>query len=147
MSDFHAKNKEPSYPKRILEYYFAKKPRSAVTILYFLFFGYFIVFFFDNIILIAKFVIRTFFTSTISLGADYLIFGALFIVALALPFLASIAALAIPYEIKKQGWPASTRAIISLISAVVIILFIFFADFSTSYIESRTPIRNFMESR
>lgn len=147
MSQTHEHVKEPPLVKSMLKYYFSGKPRSVLTILYFLFFFYFVIFYLDNIFLAIRFIIGTVFSYTVSLSAESLVWGSLFIVNLILPFMASVAALIIPYEMTKKPISRPIRAVLVLIIAFIITHFVLFTDWSISYVEKQTPIKTFLESK
>ena len=137
----------PSYIKSVIKYYFSPKLRSVLTILYFLFFLYFVIFYISHIFLAVRFIFRTLFSSTVSWGPDYMIWGSIFIVCLVIPFLASIFALVLPYEMRMRAWPRSTRFVLVGITAFVMINFIMFVDFSIGYVEKKPPIKTFMDEK
>ncbi len=147
MSQGHEHTKEPPYVKSMIKYYFSGKPRSILTILYFLFFFYFVIFYLDNIFLALRFIVNTIFSYTVSLSAENLIWGSIFIVNLILPFMASVAALIIPYEMTKKPIRRSIRTILVLVVAFVIAHFVLFTDWSISYVEKQIPIKTFLESK
>jgi hypothetical protein len=147
MSEDHGHQKQASYAKCLIKYYFSGKPRSILTILYFIFFFYFVIFYLDNILLALRFIISTIFSYTASLSAENLIWGSIFIVNLILPFMASVAALIIPYEMTKKPIRRSIRTILVLVVAFVITHFVLFTDWSISYVEKQIPIKTFLESK
>jgi hypothetical protein len=136
-----------SYAFSVIKYYFLPHPRSVLTILYFLFFSYFVVFYLSRIFLVVRFMFNTLVSSTIALSAKDMLWGAVFIVILAIPFLASIVILILPYEMRKRAWPRTTRVVLVSLFAIVIIIPILFADFSTGFVERQAPIKTFMEEK
>lgn len=135
------------YAAAVIRYYFSPKLRTVLTVLYFLFFFYLIVFYFGHIFLAIRFIFNTLFSSTISLGPEYMIWGSIFIVCLFLPFLASIVALILPYEMRKRAWPRLTRFVLAGIIAFVTVNFVLFSDFTIGFVEKKPPIKTYLESK
>lgn len=135
------------YATSVARYYFSPKLRSVLTILYFLFFLYFVIFYISHIFLAIRFILRTLFSSTVSLGADYMIWGSIFIVCLVIPFFVSVFALVLPYEMRKRAWPRTTRFVLVGLTAFIMVNFIMFVDFSIGYVEKKAPIKAFIDER
>jgi hypothetical protein len=143
--DSHASG--DSYKTAVLKYYFQAKTRSLLALLYFVFFAYFVLFYISNIFLSIRFVWGTMWASTLGLGAQDLVWGAIFLINLLAPFLLSLLALSIPYEFHKRHWPRSTRIALTLILGVLIFNLILFAEFSLVFVENQAPIKTFLEDR
>ncbi len=131
----------------VIKYYLAPKLRTVLTILYFMFFSYFVIFYTSDVFLAFRFIWQTAFSSTLALSPDYMIWGSIFIVCLTIPFLASITALILPYEMRRLSWPRTTRVILVGIISITLIYFILFIDSAISYVAKETPIKAFIESK
>ena len=140
-------NRKPSYIKAVLAYYLVPKSRSLIAGLYLIFFAYFVVFYLSNIFLAIRFVYGTLFASTLALGPEHVVWGAVFLISLIAPFFLSILAITLPYEMKKRSWPRPTRITLSIITGALIFNLVLLADFTLSYVEKQTPIKTFLEAR
>lgn len=117
--------KTPSYLRKLLSFYFARRWQSLLATFYFVVFGYFAVFYLGNLWLSLKFLVYTIFNSAQLLELTYLFWGVLFLVGLLIPFAASIYALILCYEVWNGGlqkWPrvfATTAIIVAILGIIV----------------------------
>ncbi len=139
-----SKQKE-SYGLKVLGFYFAPQIRSFFTVLYLIFFTYFIIFYFDNLTLAAKFILYTVSNSTIALGLGHLFWGSFFVIALILPFSVSFYAIFIPYEIKIRPWETAKKILLIILVFLATVDAVIVLDYMIRYIEGQTPIKVFME--
>lgn len=116
---------KPSYIRKLLSFYFARRWQSLLATFYFVVFGYAAVFYLGNLWLSLKFLFYTIFNSAELLALSYLFWGVLFLVGLLIPFAASIYALILCYEVWNGGlkkWPrvfATTAIIIAILVIIV----------------------------
>lgn len=136
-----------SYRTAVLKYYFQAKSRSLLALLYFVFFTYFTLFYVSNIFLAIRFMWGTLWGSTLALGAQDVVWGAIFLITLIAPFFLSLLALSLPYEMYRRHWPRSTRITLVILLGLVLFASILFAEFSLSFVEKQTPIKTFLETR
>jgi len=141
----HGHGKKESYLKQMLAFYFAPLFRSFFTVLYLLFFLYFVVFYFDNILLAIKFLLYTLTISTLNLDISYLYWGSLFVISLIVPFSVSLYAIFIPFEIKKTRWTMAKKLLMVLLVIVGTMDVIFIMDKVIKVIKDQTPIVRFLE--
>lgn len=141
-----ADHNQKSYLKRVLGFYFSPVLWSFFTILYLLFFFYFILFYLDNVILAVKFMLYTFNTSTTLLNLPYLFWGALFILSLIVPFSLSIYAICLPYEIVQLKTTDFKKGLLIALVLISTIDAILIADMATRYIAHQAPIAPFVEA-
>jgi len=136
--------KKPSYIKKLLTFYFARRWQSLVTIFYLAGFGYFAVFYLGNLWLSLKFIGYTLANSAQLLGLAYLFWGVAFLIALLVPFAASIYALILCYEIWTGEWKEWQKALgtIALIFAAFFI--IISADNSIRLVAGQTELEEFV---
>src|SRR3989344_2503598 len=116
---------KPSYIRKLLSFYFARRWQSLLATFYFVVFGYSAVFYLGNLWLSLKFLWYTLFHSAQLLALPYLFWGVLFLVGLLIPFAASIYALILCYEVWNGGlskWPRvwATMALIVAVFAIII---------------------------
>ncbi|MBI3075099.1 MAG: hypothetical protein HYY92_02740, partial [Parcubacteria group bacterium] len=95
--------KNPSYIRKLLSFYFARRWQSLLATFYFVVFGYSAVFYLGNLWLSLKFLWYTLFNSAQLLALPYLFWGVLFLVGLLIPFAASMYALILCYEVWNGG--------------------------------------------
>jgi len=140
-----SKDNKPYY-KQVLGFYFAPLLRSFVTVLYLGFFVYFALFYFENIILALRFIWYTINISTPLLDIAYLFWGALFFIALLIPFSLSLYAIVLPYEIMKHlTWDTLRKWLIVALVFVATIDAIILADKAIHLIADQPPIIPFVE--
>ena len=131
---------------RVLGFYFAPLLRSFITVLYLGFFIYFAIFYFDNIILAIKFLWYTFDISTPLLDIAYLFWGALFFIALLIPFSLSLYAIILPYEIMKhQIWDSAKKWLLVILVLLTTIDAIIVADKAVHLIAEQPTIVPFVQ--
>jgi hypothetical protein len=119
------KEKKPSYFHLLLAYYFRPVWESFFTILYLVFFSYFLVFNAGKLWVAVKFIFSTFFSGISILTTTYLFWGVTFIISLIIPFSISLYAIIIFYEIwGKSTWESynKTLATIAIILAVPLVI-------------------------
>lgn len=140
-----AEAKRVSYVKRVMSFYFAPLLRSFGTILYLLFFLYFVLFYFENLIVGVRFLLYTVSESTLALSLDHLFWGALFTIALVIPFSVSMYAIFIPFEVShKTSWNRAKKITIILFAFIATIDVIIVSDFAIKFMENQRPIRKFL---
>jgi len=130
-----------------MNFYFAPLWRTLFTVLYFLFFGYFVLFYFDYIILGVRFIYYTLTLPTTQLTLDYLFWGASYVVLLVIPFSVSIYTLIIPFELmKKLDWTRNQKIAIALIAALAAIDLIILSDILIHISENQPSIVRFLQT-
>lgn len=135
-----------TYVKKVLNFYFAPLWRTFFTGLYFLCFGYFVIFFSDYIILGARFLYYTMKLPTISLTLDYLFWGASFVVMLVVPFSISLYAIFIPFELmRKLDWTRNQKIAVAFIVALATVDIVVASDIIIRIIETQPPIIRFLQ--
>jgi len=138
--------KKKSYFKQVIGFYLAPTWQSLLSILYLLFFFYFVVFYFGNITLALKFILFTLINSGALLGLSYLFWGVFFLVSLLIPFFVSIYAIVLPYEIWKNNWEKMHKILVTGAVVVGILFAIFFVDEVVRIAASQSELRIFAES-
>ena len=137
---------EKSYLKEVLSFYFAPELRSAGTILYLGIFGYFTLYYVDNVFLAARFLLYILFGETALSGVAYLFTGTAFVLSLVLPFLISLYSIFILHKIwHKPEWKTRTRWFMTLVIAFGSIILIVLADKISHSAARQSVMRNFIE--
>ncbi|MDD5032662.1 MAG: hypothetical protein PHC85_00880 [Candidatus Pacebacteria bacterium] len=112
-----------NYFSRIFSFYFAPTWRSALTILYLLFFSYFAVFYAGNLWLALKFIWHTIINSGSLLGLSYLLWGVVFLITLIVPFSISLYSILLFYEIWRKDWSRNEK-ILSILMIIILVPFV-----------------------
>ena len=142
-----AKKPKQTYLRKILSFYFTPLWRTFFTALYFLFFGYFVIYYSDYIILAARFLYYTLTLPTPQLTLDYLFWGAAFLVLLVIPFSISLYALVIPFELmRKLDWTRNQKILLALMAALATIDAAVLADILIRIAEAQPPLIRFLQT-
>ncbi len=110
-------------------FYFTSNWYSLLTIPYLFLFLYFAIFYIDNIFLAIRFIFRTFTVSTTLLSLSHVIWGAIFVVALAMPFVISLSMISVlPNIWKNIKWKKDQKIVITFIALAIAIFLMSIAN-------------------
>lgn len=108
------KTKKSSYLRELVEFYFAPELRSVVTLLYLGIFGYFTLYYLDNVLLALRYLIYITFGHTALQGIAHLFVGMTFIMALALPFFLSFYSIFVLHRVwDKPTWSTYVKWLVT----------------------------------
>ncbi|TSC67627.1 MAG: hypothetical protein G01um101472_355 [Parcubacteria group bacterium Gr01-1014_72] len=138
------KKRQP-YLRQLIRFYFAPQLRSFLTVLYLVFFLYFVVFYSDNVFLAARFILYTLTRSTLSLDLSHLLWGSIFIIALLIPFSVSVYTIVLPLEISKRVRERMKKLLLIALTAVLALNIVIIVDRIIQFIEDQAPIATFLE--
>ncbi|HEU5114349.1 MAG TPA: hypothetical protein VFT82_01125 [Candidatus Paceibacterota bacterium] len=140
------KTKENSYLKEVLHFYFAPELRSLGTLVYLGVFGYFTLYYIDNLFLAIRFLLYVLLGHTALSGTAYLFTGLAFVISLILPFFVSFYAIFVLHKIwDKPNWAPYVKWLITLLILITSVLIIIVSD-SASRLAARQPImQSFIE--
>lgn len=111
------------------QFYFKARWQSLLTIPYLFLFIYFTIFYVDNIFLAIRFIFRTFTVSTTLLSLSHVLWGAVFVVALAMPFVISLAMIpTLPNIWKNITWKKDQKILATIIAFVISIFLMAIAN-------------------
>lgn len=111
------------------QFYFTSKWQSLLKIPYLFLFLYFAIFFIDNIFTSIAFIFRTFTVSTTLLSLSHAIWGAIFVIALLMPFIISLAMISIlPNIWKNIKWKKDQKIVVTIIALVIAIFLMSIAN-------------------
>ena len=111
-----------SLMQSLKKFYFTTEWQSLFTISYLFLFMYFAIFYVDKIFLAIRFVIRTFTVNTTLLSLGHVIWGAIFVIALAMPFIVSLIMIPVlPNIWKNLKWKKDQKMLITIIAIAVAI--------------------------
>ena len=134
----------PSYIGKLLSFYFARRWQSFLTIFYFAVFGYFAIFYLGNLWLSLKFIFYTLLNSGKLLGLPYLFWSVGFLVALLVPFVASVYALLLCHEIWSGPWKQQYKALGVAILVITALSVIVSADEIIRVVADQDELREFV---
>ena len=121
--------KQEGLIKQIKNFYFTRGWESLFKTTYLFIFVYFSIFYLDNFIISLKFIIQTFKVSTTLLSLSHVIWGAIFVVALATPFLISLSMiLSLPSIWEEEKWKKDQKLLITIIIFILAITLIIITD-------------------
>ncbi|MBU1046665.1 hypothetical protein KKH36_02700 [Patescibacteria group bacterium] len=111
------------------QFYFKASWQSLFTIPYLFLFIYFAIFYIDNIFLAIRFIFRTFTVSTTLLSLSHVLWGAVFVVALAMPFIISLAMIpTLPNIWKNTNWKKDQKILATIIAFAISIFLMAIAN-------------------
>ena len=110
-------------------FYFTSKWHSLLTIPYLFLFLYFAIFYIDNIFLAVKFIFRTFTVSTTLLSLPHVLWGAIFVVALSMPFVISLSMISVlPNIWKNIKWKKDQKVLVTIVALAVAVFLMAIAN-------------------
>lgn len=138
--------KTKSYIQQVAEFYFAPELRSVATVLYLGVFGYFTLYYLDNVFLAIKFLFYVITGHTALSGIAYLFTGMAFVISLVIPFFVSLYSIFVLHKIwHKPQWATYVKWTITVVIILGGIILIVLAD-STSRLSARQDVmRSFVE--
>ncbi len=141
-----SKETEKTFLKKLTGFYFSNNWYSFLTIPYLLLFLYSAIYYFDNIILTVRFLIYTLRLSTPLLGLAYMFWGAVFVIALIIPFTVSISAIIVFYNLWKETSLQVKQKIITTIFVIILtIIIIITMDDIIRFVAQQNVLLDFVE--
>lgn len=136
--------RQKSYFKKLLSFYFAPAWQSFFTILYLVFFSYFAIFHSGKIVLAFKFILYTLKNSTLLLGLEYLFWGVMFLITLIIPFSVSLYSILLFYEMWTSNWDRSRKLLVTALIIVAIPIIVITMDEIIRLVASQETLREFV---
>lgn len=138
--------KKPSYMSQVVHFYFAPELRSVATILYLGIFGYFTIYYIDNIFLAIRFLTYIIMEHTALMGTAYLFTGMAFVISLVFPFFVSFYSIFVLHKIwHKSDWAVYVKWFMTLVITIAGIFFIIVADEASRLAARQDIMRSFVE--
>ena len=134
----------PSYIGNLLSFYFARRWQSFLTIFSFAVFGFFAIFYLANLLLSLTFILYMFLNSGKLLGLPYLFWSVGFLVALLVPFSASVYALLLCHEIWGGPWKRRYKGLGVVILVITALSVIISADEIIRIVADQDELREFV---
>lgn len=139
------KEKE-SYIKQVAHFYFAPELRSVGTIFYLLIFGYFTLYYVDNLLVALRFVFHTIVAGTALMGTSYLFIGVAFVISLVLPFFISFYSIFVLHKIwHTPQWAFYIKWLMTALVVAGAIFFVVLSDESARIAARQDAMRSFIE--
>ena len=137
---------EESWFKRLRHFYFAPTWPSLFAASYLFLFLYFAIFYLDNVFFAIKFIFRTFTISTVLLSLSHVVWGAIFVIALLMPFAISISMIfALPNIWKRENWKKDQKLLATILAFVVAFFIIVIADDLIRAVADRDVLEIFIQ--
>ncbi|MCK4387022.1 MAG: hypothetical protein KAV41_03005 [Candidatus Pacebacteria bacterium] len=131
---------------RLKRFYFAPTWQSLFAASYLFLFLYSAIFYLDNVFFALKFVFRTFTISTVLLSLPHVIWGAILVVALMMPFVISICMIfALPNIWKKEDWKKDQKLLATVLAFIIALAVIVIADDLIRAVASRDVLKIFIQ--
>ncbi|MBX4209151.1 hypothetical protein KW799_00415 [Candidatus Parcubacteria bacterium] len=139
-------NAKDIYYKKVLNFYFAPELRSIGTLMYLGIFGYFTLYYIDNLFLAIRFILYILLGHTALSGTAFLFTGLAFVVSLVLPFFISFYAIFVLHRVwEKPTWATYVKWLITIVIVLGSVPAIVISD-SAARIAARQPVmQSFIE--
>jgi hypothetical protein len=141
-----SKDKEESYLKEVLHFYFSPELRTIGTLIYFGVFGYFTLYYIDNIFLTFKFMLYILLGHTALSGTGFLFAGVIFVLSLIMPFFISFYSIFVLHRVwDKRSWSGSAKWITTGLIVLVSLLIIVVSDNAARAAARKPAMQSFIE--
>lgn len=131
---------------QVVHFYFAPELRSVATILYLGVFGYFTIYYIDNIFLAIRFLIYMIMEHTALMGTAYLFTGMAFVISLVFPFFVSFYSIFVLHKVwHKPDWAVYVKWFMTIVITVVGVFCIIVADEASRLAARQDIMRSFVE--
>ncbi len=140
------KPEKKPYFKSILDFYFAPKPRSVLTIFFLIIYGFFVIYYIDNIFLALRYVGYIVFGTTVLQDTSHLLWGVSFVLSLILPFSISLYSIFLLYEVwTESGWSKYAKSIVTTLFIVGGLFIISIMDDAARAVARQPALTSFIE--
>ncbi len=134
------------YMKSVMRFYFTPHPRAALTVLFILIYGYFVLYYINDAHLAERFIIYTLTSGTALLSIEYLFWYTSFVMTLLAPFIVSAYAIFVLYESwhEKRKWESHFRTLMTVALVVGSIFLIVFTNNMSRVIARQDALKTFI---
>lgn len=140
------KPEKKSYIKELTHFYFAAKLRSVLTIFFLIMYGFFVVYYLDNVFLALHYIFYILLGSNVLQDTSYLLWGLLFILTLVLPFSISIYSIFLLFDIWcKTDWSKYVKTIVTALFIVCGLMTISIMDDAARAVARQGELSSFIE--
>lgn len=140
------KEVKKSYLSEVVHFYFAPKLRSVFTILFLLVYGFFVIYYIDNVFLAIRYIFYILLGNNVLQDTSYLFWGLAFILALMIPFSVSIYSIFLLFDIWcKAEWSKYAKGIITTVLIICGLIAITTIDDVARYVARQDTLSSFVE--
>lgn len=140
------KSEKKSYIKELIHFYFAAKLRSALTIFFLIMYGFFVIYYIDNVFLALEYIFYILLGSNVLQDTSYLLWGLLFILTLVLPFSISVYSIFLLFDIWcKTDWSKYVKTIVTVLFITCGLMAISVMDDAVRAVARQSELASFIE--
>jgi len=140
------KEVKKSYLSELVDFYFAPKLRSAFTIFFLISYGFFVIYYIDNVFLALHYIFYIVMGSNVLQDTSHLLWGLAFILTLVLPFSISIYSIFLLFDIwQKTEWSKYVKGIITSLFIIVGLVTISVMDDAARSVAKHSELSSFIE--
>jgi hypothetical protein len=140
------KAEKKSYLTEVVHFYFAPKLRSILTIFLLIMYGFFVVYYIDNVFLALHYIFYIVLGSNVLQDTSYLLWGLLFILTLVLPFSLSIYSIFLLFDIWcKTDWSQYIKTLVTVVLIVGGLIVISIMDDAARAVARQVELASFIE--
>jgi len=133
------------YYKKVLHFYFAPEMRSFGTLVYVFIYGYFTIYYIDNLFLAIKFLFYILFGHTALANIALLFTGMAFVISLTIPFFLSLYSIFLLHVIwDKSHWAQYLKWAVSVAIIISSVCIIIFSDSAARFAARRPVMQDFV---
>jgi hypothetical protein len=141
-----AKKDKASYMSEVTRFYFSPELRSVATLFYLGVFGYFTLYYIDNLFLAIRFLIYVILGHTALAGIAYLFTGMAFVVSLVIPFFLSFYSIFVLHRIwEKPHWATYVKWMITFAMIIGGVFLIILSNEAARLAARQDVMRSFVE--
>ena len=140
------KPEKKSYFKELVHFYFAPKLRSVLTIFFLIVYGFFVIYYLDNVFLALHYIFYIVLGSNVLQDTSYLLWGLLFILTLVLPFSISVYSIFLLFDIWcKTDWSKYVKSVITALCIIFGLITISVMDDAARSVARQDELASFIE--
>jgi hypothetical protein len=140
------KPQEKSYLGEVAHFYFAPKLRSVFTILFLLVYGFFVIYYIDNVLLAIHYIFYILTGNNVLQDTSYLFWGLSFILTLMIPFSVSIYSIFLVFDVwQKNDWSKYAKGLITIVIILAGLVSIAITDDAARAVARHDALSSFIE--
>jgi hypothetical protein len=140
------KEAKKSYLSEVVHFYFAPKLRSVFTIFFLLVYGFFVIYYIDNVFLALHYIFYILTGNNVLQDTSYLLWGLSFILTLMIPFSVSIYSIFLVFDVwEKTDWSKYAKGIITLLIILGGLVSIAIMDDAARAVARHNALSSFIE--
>jgi len=140
------KEVKKSYLSEVMDFYFAPKLRSVFTVFFLISYGFFVLYYIDNVFLAIHYVLYIIIGSNVLQNTSHLFWGLSFILTLMLPFSISIYSIFLLFDVwQKTDWSKYIKIIITALFIILGLITISVMDDAARKVAQHPELSSFIE--